>query len=143
MEASLTFRLPSPVFILMKVYPTIPLSGRSNLGQRYLQEYNFVNFCTCCFLYNSLVWISVSSTFAYFFATFEFCGILRPIFRPVGNFYLRRRADGEAEKESGSHLSWSRPASLSFHTSTPYPRNKHGPVATKIHFKNVNGFQSF
>jgi hypothetical protein len=36
MDASLKFCLPSAVFMLMKVYPTIPLSGRSNLVRRYL-----------------------------------------------------------------------------------------------------------
>ncbi len=36
MEGSLKFCLPSAVSIPMKAYPTIPLSGQSNLVRRYL-----------------------------------------------------------------------------------------------------------
>jgi hypothetical protein len=35
-EVSLKFCLPSAVSIPMKAYPTIPLSGQSNLVRRYL-----------------------------------------------------------------------------------------------------------
>jgi hypothetical protein len=35
-EATLKFCLPSAVSIPMKAYPTIPLSGQSNLVRRYL-----------------------------------------------------------------------------------------------------------
>jgi hypothetical protein len=43
-DVSLKFCLPSAIFILMKVYPAIPLSGRSNLVRRYLKQEQILTF---------------------------------------------------------------------------------------------------